>query len=296
MNLPASQRLIIFYTMLGPTILSLLGCLFVLGMFASFRDLRSISFKMIAILAGFDLVNAIAFILPTYNVSDGAAICQTQAVLLNFSSLAGLIWTTYMAFFLYFTLKPGQNLEKTGLFLTFLLTCLICSVATVIPAVILPNNAYGKSHGWCWIKDSEYILRDFLFFGPVILIIPLNLSIYLKISLRVNTILSSQEDLQLKQKIKQKLILYPLILAVCYVPYTIKAFLEFNRVDTNEFVFTLVAGVLRCCHGLLNFMVYGMNSVVKGKLSEWYKRRGYSLGGSYKDSVISMESALPFMY
>lgn len=293
MNLPASQRLIIFYTMLGPTILSLLGSLFVLGMFASFRDLRNTSFKMIVILAGFDLVNAIAFILPSYDVSDSSIICQTQAVLLNFSTLAGLIWTTYMAIFLYFTLKPGQRAEKTGLLPTFLLTCLICSVATIIPAVILPTNAYGKNHGWCWIKDSEYILRDFLFFGPVLLIIPLNLSIYLKISLRINTILSSQEDLQLKQKIKQKLIFYPLILAVCYLPYTIKALLEFNDVDIDEYVFTLVSGMLRCCHGLLNFIVYGMNSVVQGKIREWYRRNGY---GSSKVSVNSMENALSFMY
>lgn len=290
MSLSTPQRQTIYYALLGPAFLSSLSCVFILVMFASFADLRNHSFKMILILAMFDLINSLAFTLPTYSTSNSSPICQTQAILLNFTTLAGLIWTTYIALHLYLALKskPSHRILPY-----FLLTLIICAVNSIIPIVTSTKSLYGKTHGWCWIPDEYHILRYSLFFIPLLVIIPTNLLLYIKSYLKVKSLLTSQEDLPVKQKFKQKFMLYPLVLVICYLPYTVKAFLEFNQVETDELLFTLISGALRSLHGLLNFGVYGMNAVVRTKLKKCWEFRSITQG---KNTEVSMQSAITLLY
>ena len=71
--------------------LSLFGCLFILLMYLKYKELRKLAFKLIAILAAFDLINAISFLIPTYESRTNDDICIIQGLLMNFSTFGAVL-------------------------------------------------------------------------------------------------------------------------------------------------------------------------------------------------------------
>ena len=275
MSLPENQRQIIYYSMLGPCCVSTFGCVLILLMFFRFRTLRNNSFKMIGILSTIDLINSIAFMIPTYSTNNHSASCIIQGALVNFSTLGSVIWTTFMACVVYNSLKHSQDLQERTVLKGFICLLSFCIICTVIPFVV-QGNTYGKTQGWCWIEDKYEYVRDCLLFGPVLVLIPFNFFVYVKIRRLINTILVGVENEEFKSKMKTKMIFYPLIIVACYFPYTFKALTEKFIPAVGGFEFTLIAGVVRNFHGFLNFLIYGLNSTVQKKLKEYWNHKVYN--------------------
>lgn len=283
MSLSVDDRKIVYYSLIGPSTLSILGCSFILLMFASLKGLRSLPFKMISILSLFDLINAVGFLIPTYDVENSSSICMAQAVILNFSSFAGIVWTTFMAVFLLVTIKSLRTIEEKTV-IKVLGTVILVSIAdTVLPLVVYHENAYGKTKGWCWIQDEYRVLRYSLFFGPLFFIILLNFCIYFKVKSILGGLMQVENaNNKMIRKIKKKLFLYPIILIICYLPYSAKALLEVLNYSENDFTFTIISVVLRSLHGFFNFLIYGLTTMVRKQL----KRIFYT---KLDDSLISLK-------
>ena len=286
MSLDVSQRTVIYYSMLPFSCLSLTGCFIILTMYFTFTNLQTLPFKLITVLSLFDLINSVAFIIPTYQTYDSDPKCQIQAALLNFSSFGGLVWTTFMAVFLHQAIQNRNPVTEKTFRVCLIIISLISALNSAIPLFAVKNGAYGKTKGWCWIKDPISNLRYGLFFIPLFIIILTNLFIYVKVKKMIGRVFQGESsDLKSVKKLKNKLLFYPVIIIVCYLPYAIKAILELNKIDQHDFEFTIVSGILRNVHGLLNFLIYGLTSTVQKKIKNFFTTK-------FDDSLISMKKSI----
>ncbi|OMJ74724.1 hypothetical protein SteCoe_26302 [Stentor coeruleus] len=270
MTTSENQRKLIYIANATTSGLSLSGCCFILLMFISFKDLRKSGFKLIFILGIFDILNCISLLIPTYHTSNGNFDCQTQAILLNFSSFCGVLWTTIIALCLKKVIVENQSSINGLISKSLCITVFLGLVCTIIPWVL---DAYGTTAGWCWIKLSKstsewVILRICLFFIPLLVSIAVNFYFYANVKKVLYLMTTSQEQKKINMKLYRKLNLYPFILILCYFPYIIKQGLEITSLNQEiyEFPFTMAVGVLRAGHGLLNCLIYGFTGKVRGKI------------------------------
>lgn len=261
--------MVVYYCMLAFSILSLLGSAFICFIYLVCKNLHQYSFRMIFVLSIFDIGISTAFCIPTYDSNGSSAECQSQAIILNFFSLSSALWTTYIASSLYaIIVKNSMFFEKY--FRHTLVSILVMSLATTLIPVI--SKSYGKVAGWCWIParglNIGFYERMFLFFIPLWFVILFNLFLYVIIIRRLSKNLIDQNIIN---SLSRKLVYYPLISVICFLPYTLKAVLETLEVQfvyQYDFQFTLISGISRSTIGLLNAIVYGNTRIVKKTIKQ----------------------------
>lgn len=237
-------------------------------------DLRGYAFKLILVLASLDVSNSIGFLIPTYDSHSDSISCYIQAVLLNTSSLAGILWTSIIAYSLYSMFRNEDSKIQDKFNQQLLLVVLICTIAGVIPAA---TATYGRTSGWCWIKheyrhyNAGFFERAMMLFVPYCLALIANTFMYSRLLKTFKTLPEEYFSRSTKKALGNKLVMYPLILFVCYLPYTAKQVIEETRADKAEYLytFTLVSGVMRCMHGFCNSIVYGFTEKVRERLKEF---------------------------
>ena len=276
MSTTESERLNIYIGNTTASSLSLFGSLFIIITYSMFTDLRGYAFKMILILALFDILNCIGFSIPTYESTDKSIPCHIQAVLINISTIAGILWTSVIAYSLHSIFYNESSKIKERFPLQLGGVSFFALVSGVVPEV---TNAYGRTAGWCWITldDMNYNLFFFqrlsFLFIPLCLAIVFNATVYARVFRRV--VMLPDRDLSgtAKKGFVRKLKLYPLILILCYLPFTVKQILEMTSVSRVEYlyVFTLVSGVMRCLHGICNAVVYGFTEKVRKRIVETFQ-------------------------
>ena len=267
--------------------LSALGSLFVAAVYLYFTDIRSFAFKLVFYLSLMDLGHAIGFFLPP----DIGVICQIQAAITSYFSLASVLWTGIIAFALYLAvLKDKRDVEKFEL--KFVLFANGLPFLALIPPLV--QQKYGEAQGWCWIVTTgDYhvqgtVWRVVTFYLPLWIVIAFNSFVYFKIIKNVKkdaSLLGS--DLQLAQKLIQKLRMYPLILIFCYSVATINRVYDFFSPSMNFWLAFIAAVIMSLC-GLLNAVVYGFTDTVRLRIKSWLQRdnRDISLTGSINSSEV----------
>lgn len=274
--LSIEERIIVYYCMLACSILSLLGSAFICFIFLVCKNLHQYSFRMIFVLSIFDIGSSAAFCIPAYDSEGSSAECQVQAIILSFFSLSGALWTLYIASSLYaIIVKNSMFFEKY--FNHALVSIIVLSfITTIIPVI---TNSYGKVAGWCWIPskglNTGFYERILLFFIPLWLIILFNLFLYIIILRRLSTNLVDQNIID---SLSRKLVYYPLISIICFLPYTLKAILETLEVPfvyQFDFQFTLVSGISRSIIGFLNAIVYGNTRIIKKTIKQRLSGDGF---------------------
>lgn len=266
------------------SLISIAGCLFIICMYSIFEELRKLAFKLIMILSVFDLLNAISFVIPTYEAENTDTVCVIQGILMNFSTFAAVIWTSFIALTLYLIVVKGfvdiKKLMSRYLVFNLLAACLI----TAIPNLVQINKS---GEGYCWLYEGEskkrFTLRFFTFLLPLWCIILFNIFLYVAVfrNLRGS---EGGEVAEMRRKLSIKIGIYPLIIIICYLPYSIKGVLEFQKdpaLNGYEYNFTLIAGVIRCLIGLFNAIAYGLTKRVRKVMKKKFcSRRSDSVRGT----------------
>jgi hypothetical protein len=207
--------------------------------------------------------------LPTFELNDDDVLCQIQAAVINLFTLASVLWAGIIAFSLYFIIV------KSSFYIQNYMNCFLIAVfvlSTLVSAIPFITNSYGTVAGWCWIKqdgeyDSKFYERYFLFFVPLWLLVVFNGVLYVKVS---RCLRESDDPDGSRSGLNRKLKFYPMILIVCFLPYTIKSSLEFNKQDftmQHDFEITIVIAAVRGMHGFLNAFVYGFTKKVRRALA-----------------------------
>jgi hypothetical protein len=264
---------VIYIGMMVSLGLSALGSIFVGAVYLYFTDIRSFAFKLVFYLSLMDLCHAIGFSIPP----GKSVLCQIQAAVTSYFSLSSVLWTGVIALTLYLAvMKDKRDVER--LELRFILFANGLPFLALIPP--LAQQQYGLAQGWCWIKaKGEYrlqgtIWRVVTFYLPLWLVIAFNSFVYYKIIKNVKQdvgLLGS--DIQLAQKLIQKLRMYPFILIFCYSLATINRIYDFIRPDNMNFWLTFCAAVIMSLCGLLNAVVYGFTDTVRTRIKHWLQGR-----------------------
>ncbi|OMJ88777.1 hypothetical protein SteCoe_9243 [Stentor coeruleus] len=251
------------------SLLSIFGCAFIISMYLIFKDLRKLAFKFIAVLGIFDLINAISFMMPTYNKGINDEICIIQGILMNFSTFGAILWTNFIAIALYaIVVKSYLRIER------FIKRYIIFDIFAAIAITAIPNllESRDSRSGFCWLYQGSYpgryTFRFLTFLVPLWTVITINLTLYAIVFRHLRGGIGG-EDAKIRKRLSQKIGIYPLIMIICYLPYTVKGIIEvqgFWDEFSYEYYFTLIAGVVRCLIGLLNALAYGFTKSVKKKL------------------------------
>jgi hypothetical protein len=262
------ERFDIYLSMLPPNVLSILGSLFIIFVFISFKSLHKFAFKLIFILSIFDLLSSIAFLIPTWDSDYTSPSCQVQAILISFFTFAGVVWTAFIAVSLYYIIAKNKVFPEKYWKQSFAVTIVLSLIEAVVPII---TKSYGTVAGWCWITqtsdlDAGFYERYIMFYLPVWVLIFLIIGLYVFV---IKSLKDTYQDEKTIKSLNKKLTYYPMILIICFLPYTIKGLLELIRV---KFVFdhqvplTMFAGIFRSLIGFLNAIVYGYTKKVKEEI------------------------------
>jgi hypothetical protein len=249
---------------------SLFGSIFIIAAYFLLK-IEMFSFRLVVYIAITDFLHSFCLLLPVYEPW-----CRVQAVMLEYSALSNIIWTSLMAYSLYDSVirlnHHVEGKEKAFLFIGFLLPL----VPTFLPFI---DSSYGYSSGWCWItnKDTDYVYRVLCFYLILAFAIVFNLVVYCKVWRKVrNEVLftiQDEEAAKFNNDLIMRLKLYPLILIVCYSFIATKRAYEIISRGEPDFWLTWTSGLLVSMIGLLDAIVYGISKEVRDKLKRFVCNR-----------------------
>ena len=155
--------------------LSCLASIAIVITFLLWKDIRSGLRWVITYLAIADFFTAASYLLDSFNKiafttysQHGAAaaaaackrfdsVCQIQSFMSSWSSMSSFIWTTVLAFYLYWTIVKKEVRSINRLFPLYHLLAWGLPMVIVLP--LLVTSKLGYSHiatsGWCYIRTDQ---------------------------------------------------------------------------------------------------------------------------------------------
>ena len=203
--------------------------------------------------------------------------CEAQAIILNFSCLSSVLWTSVYAFTLYRSLalekKDGWKYEIYYLLYAF-------GIPLCLDLLPLLTGSFGEAEGWCWISIKEGTVVGFIdgniwrvisYLGPLWMVIVFNIVMYAKLIRIISRITENVEDGNMSMGfLYNRLKCYPFILLMCHIPVTIHRVLGFcGYTDESEiWLSSLLASFFLILSGFLNAVIYGLTDRVKQELQK----------------------------
>ena len=148
--------------------MSCLGSLLVLLVYFSFRDLRSSAQKIITYLAVADLISALGYIGGSINFivhfnhsrehdcKTFNTLCEVQASITSWSSLASFSWTLTLAFYFYLVMIYSRQNFASRLMPLYHAMAWAVPLLIVVPLAALKKLGYSPyaASNWCFVKHS----------------------------------------------------------------------------------------------------------------------------------------------
>ncbi|OMJ74203.1 hypothetical protein SteCoe_26928 [Stentor coeruleus] len=235
---------------------------------------KSAQANLILVLTLFYLITNVSSLLPGILMEKNSSLCKAQAGITIFSALAGILWTGYIALYMYIKCYRENSNFHDGIWVPLIIVILFCVMSTAFP-LGYDEVGFSDGSGWCWIKPNKpYHLYSFvyiLYYIPVWIVIVWNMYAYIKIIRKVNEQFRTDEG----RALSKSLIWYPFIAFVFYLPQSLSRFIESGLYNPKEdkpddFInFKIFA----CCWiRLLGFA----NSVAYGITGHFQQRGGYA--------------------
>jgi hypothetical protein len=277
----------IYYINLPVCIISAITNLLIFIAYVYFKDLRNYNYRLVFYMSMSELLTCIgnfylAFMLPWWS---SCTICTIQAIILNFSCLSSVLWTSVIAFTIYRSLV----LEKTDGW-KYEMYYLLYAFGLPLSLNFLPmlTDSFGKAEGWCWIDiEDQNFIEGFLggniwrvinYLGPLWIVIISNFILHCKNIAHIKKMTDHIDDDFNKNFIVKRLKLYPMMLLICHLPVTFHRTLGFFDIVTGETVWisALISSFFLIFSGFLNAMVYGLTDRVKKELQKMINRESSS--------------------
>ena len=264
------QNDLLYAEIVASSAISLVGCGFIIVMYHRFSSLQIFAFKLVYILTLFDILISIFAMIPTQlSPSKSGALCKIQGAIIEFASLAGILWTGGIALILYMQVvlqKSQIHVQCNALLSTILIISIVFSVVPLI------FDDYRYVGGWCWITDQSSIglvFRYTFLYIWVWIVIVFDIYAYLKIIHKIKaTMTINNSFLHQGKTLVRRLRWYPFILAVCYSPLTIMRVVQTVEQDPPEWL-VIFSTALASLLGFFNAIVYGCNNTVKEQVRSW---------------------------
>jgi len=244
------QLEVIYWTNGITTGLSLLGELFMIISFLAVPTIRRFSMKLVLSLTVTDLAYSIANVLTYFNHNE--SICIIEGIIRTWAVGNGVGWTLGIMIVSYQqVMSPDPNIDSK-----YKKYCVTISTIAVIPTILGVIGQYTN---------------QVLYFAPAMQfcsLVPINYAFYLiqvpkVICIIITFVLTIKIIREMRRRFENKniaeyktLLLYPLLLVVCWIPGTIDR-LIFN-INGGAVYYSLVCHILSTrIQGFLDALVYG---------------------------------------
>lgn len=268
---PTTEDINTYMVILISNSLSILSSLCIITVYALAKSLRVYAFKIVFYLSLIDLLKSFSMIIPTFNLNSSSFLCNLQAVSYQYFTILSFLLAFQMSLSLYFCIFSSSD---TIIKQKFPRRFFILGLASALTFPQFAFHSYGKANSWCWIKEDFYLFRILSFYLPLWIINLVNILIYFKIV----------QNFREKRSPLGRLVCYPFILILCYLPGTICRVLEIFGSVPDFFIYATVIGDGLC--GLINSLCYGWTDHVKSYVHETicYKRK------AVKDELLDINS------
>lgn len=247
---------------------------------------KTYEYQFILVYSIFDLITTLSSLLPSLLYPENHTLCTIQGMLIQTSSLSGIIWigliaTAILREFVLLKRRFSTFFKPLSIILTF---------STLTSCLPLIFNSYKITGNWCWFENPsssdyarDYLLRFFLFYIFVWSVITLNfiVTILVKYKFKKETIFDFVGN-----RLVNRLKWYPWILAICYIPLTIVRITE--GVTVLPSWFKIFSGILLRIISLFNaiaFFILDKSGVSSPKSSDLDV-----LSSSFKESTVNKSS------
>ena len=213
-----------FWVTISSSILSLLGCTFILTVYYMFPSLQIFAYLLVKDLTIFSLLHCLSDFLP----SGIEATCQIQGFGLSSSAIQIMAWSCVISITLYMRIVKRKTINEERFRRNSLIVVITLSVLmTILPFTSsgFKETPYGKDGPWCWITDDyEYGTwwKFAQFYIPCVICVLFNVFVTVCV---VRVIKREYKNLIDPQQFPRKLIfrlwMYPLVIVVCLSPCAI---------------------------------------------------------------------------
>lgn len=243
--------------------LSLFGNCFIAIIYFSYKGLRSYVLLLVVLMLSGDSLKLIGVF-----VSSGESSCNIAGYLFMTGALSGLFWSAIIAYTVFEAYVIYDNIfivRKVYLAIGF-------GLPFCISALPFSTKAYNYSKGYCFINESKvdmYIWRSICLYIPALIVTVFNYRKYKKVIEAIEEdmdILPNQTIVKSQRKYSRRLLIYPLIIIICYFPSLLSITIEAGTKIPD--VILLICRSLECSYGLFNSLLYSCTPKIISAVKE----------------------------
>lgn len=243
--------------------LSILGCLFNIGVTVYFKKSRLIFGKMVILLAVFDLLNNVPAVLITFEFLNSPFTCEVAGSWVTYFGFAGsYFFTTCFAHSLFHSLKNSSIECVQKYYRKYISLSVAAGLVVGTTAVMVRFKEYksfGNGHSSCTTHQFSGYHPAVLF----ILVIPgiinmVGCSIYYILTMRVLN--------KLHQGYNWGLLVYPMIIVICIAPAMLRRLLFLLGIKDMPDIYIQATRAAFGAQGFLNSLAYGLSKEIYGLL------------------------------
>lgn len=240
--------------------LSFVGSCTIILSFSCFPELRTFAFRLVFFLsiseAFYALFNFLGFPEP------GSAACRFQSIGLSFFGTSMVLWTSIIASTLRAAVFSTKDVARfKGSERRY--HCFAWGLAAVLAVLPALTDSYGPAGSLCWIDASSTgaLWRFVQFYMPLWICMSYNVWVYWTTMRRIRrALLRAGGSIS---RARMPLLLYPLILLVCWLLATVNRVQNLIAPEQPQFWLYALGLSFAACQGLLHAIAYGMTSSVQ---------------------------------
>lgn len=241
--------------------LSIMGSLFNIGTTMFLKTSHRSVERMVIGISLMDLIyNVVCLISSSVQVSD-ATICQAETFIMMFGYGGSIAWTCCFAHALYISLRASQVLKLEKYVNYYLLISMV--VGAVIGTISVLTEFDHIDPGTQTCRYHQY-QAGFDWTDLLVIALPINLAVVFCGVCYLSVIKKLRE---IGARMHLELLLYPLILIICYFPFMVLGF--YSTGGSSPYSLMLVSGTLSDLQGLFNGFAYGLSR----KIARGYRNR-----------------------
>jgi len=260
---PEEQQTILHTIVLITASLGVLGALFIILSFIFIKELQNFIGIVVFNISIADFLNTFALLFDANNTS--VSVCNFQAFMGQFASLAGIIWVACLCVTIYVLLV---KLDRNPKYLLKYFIAIGWGFPLLTAIYMLATDGYGNAGPWCWMLSTRVVERfllyyNFVFLDFIITIAVLAIAWY---KVRMTAIEAGRSNSTVKNLtiiFAKRAVKYIFVFLICYTASIVNRIENAINPNTSVFWLTCLQATLFPLHGLLNGIVFGNNNYNK---------------------------------
>ncbi|OMJ79921.1 hypothetical protein SteCoe_19952 [Stentor coeruleus] len=271
-----------YYGLIPCSILSIFGCIYIIVIYYSYKELQGYFNKLVLCISLSDLIRSFLLLVPCQDL-DNIPLKVIIGVILQATLITTVMWSASISITLYQVVLLSVTEFEKYFKIWVILSCIIVPGLFMLPII---TDSYGVQGTVCSIKAdySGFLWRSLLVYLPGMLIVLISLFTFIR---TYQTFLEMKLDKRQAFLLKRTSI-YPVIMLLDILPIIITRVIQIADKECSYTPIYSIALSIFGLHGFFNAAIFAMNNsakkVTKGRLtmlSQVSYRNSQMLFGSF---------------